>query len=104
MPLYLRFNYLYRDSGNYKKFGHKDYSNPGNLTIEDAEKLLRQYLIDEEFLYPEHAQIPKFRFHRYLDDYSWYEFENLEIVKGKRCNETFEELILRLSQEFHFKF
>jgi hypothetical protein len=61
MPLNLRFHYLYRDSGNYKKFGHKDYSNPGNLTIEEAEKLLRKYLIDKEFFYPEKVGIPSFR-------------------------------------------
>ena len=31
----IRFNYLYRDSGNYKKFGRKKFSNSEQLTIEE---------------------------------------------------------------------
>lgn len=94
----IRFNYLYRDSGNYKKFGHKDYSNPDNMTIEEAESQLREQMISTEFFYPEQAGIPKFRFHRFLDDYSWYEFENLELVAGRRCSESFGELVERLKK------
>jgi len=98
MAINIRFNYLYRDSGNYKKFGHKDYSNPDNLTIEEAERQLREQLISTEFFYPEQAGIPKFRFHRFLDDYSWYEFESLELVAGRRCSESFGELVERLKK------
>jgi len=96
MATNIRFNYLYRDSGNYKKFGHRDYSNPENLTIEDAERQLRELLISTEFFYPEQAGIPKFRFHRYLDDYSWYEFESLELVEGRKCREGISDLINKL--------
>jgi hypothetical protein len=94
----IRFNYLYRDSGNYKKFGHRDYSNPGNLTIEEAEKQIRRHLISEEFFYPEQAGIPKFLFHRYLDDYSWYEFESLELVEGRKGRASIGDLIGKLSR------
>jgi hypothetical protein len=101
MATNIRFNYLYRDSGNYKKFGHKDYSNPDNLTLEEAERQLRECLISTEFFYPKQAGITKFRFHRFLDDYSWYEFENLELVVGRRCRETFGELIKKLSTNYY---
>jgi hypothetical protein len=43
------FNYLYRDSSNYKKFGHKNYFNPENRTLEEAEQQLRKQLISTEF-------------------------------------------------------
>jgi hypothetical protein len=97
-----RFNYLYRDSGNYKKFGHRDYSNPENLTIEEAEKQIRKHLIDGEFFYPEQAGIPKFRFHRYLDDFSWYEFESLENVEGENNKTPINKLIEKLATTLHF--
>jgi hypothetical protein len=103
MVINIRFNYLYRDSGNWNKFGHKDYSNPDNLTLEEAERQLREQLISTELFYPEQAGIIKFRFHRYLDDYSWYEFENLELVEGRRSSESFSELIERFKKNKVFQ-
>jgi len=76
----IRFNYLHRDSGNWKKVGRKLFSNPERLTIEEIERKLRGNLIDEEYFYPDQVGIKKFKFHRYLDDYSWYEFESVEIT------------------------
>lgn len=76
----IQFNYLHRDSKNWKKFGSKLFSNPDHLTIEEIEQTIRQNLIDQEYFYPEQVGIKKFKFHRYLDDYSWYEFESVEIL------------------------
>lgn len=76
----IRFNYLHRDSGNWKKFGYKLFSNPEQLTIEEVKQRIRQNLIDREYFYPEQVGIKKFKVHRYLDDYSWYEFESVEIL------------------------
>lgn len=100
MATNIRFNYLYRDSGNYKKFGHRDYSNPENLPLVEIEKQIRKHLIDEEFFYPDQAGIPKFRFHRYIDDYSWYEFCELERVEGRCSRVTIGELIEKLAIAF----
>lgn len=80
MSEFIRFNYLYRDSGNYKKFGSKIFSNPDQLTIEEIEQKLRQNLIGQEYFYPEKVGIKRFKFHRVLDDYSWYEFESIEEI------------------------
>jgi len=74
----IRFNYLHRDSGNWKKFGSKKFSNPEQLTIEEIDQRIRQNLIDQEYFYPDLVGIKKFRIHRHLDDYSWYEFESVE--------------------------
>ncbi len=92
----IRFHYLYRDSGNYKKFGHKDFSNPDQLSIEQVRLELEQHLIDQSFFYPETVGIKKFRFHRFSDDYSWYEMENVEEVNSGKCKETIIEFINRL--------
>lgn len=80
MPKSIRFNYLYRDSGNYKKYGSKIFSNPEQLTLEEITSHLKAKLIDQQFFYPDMLGIEKFRFHRYLDDTSWYEFESVEEI------------------------
>lgn len=97
----IRFNYLYRDSGNWKKFGSKKFSISEQLTIEEIEQRIRQNLIDQEYFYPEQVGIKKFKFHRYLDDYSWYEFKSIEILESidpfkkdlKSINSFFELII-----------
>lgn len=76
----IRFNYMHRDSGNWKKFGSKLFVNPDQLTLEEIEKKIRANLIDQEYFYPDQVGIKKFKFHRYLDDYSWYEFESVEML------------------------
>lgn len=92
----IRFHYLYRDSGNYKKFGHKDFSNPDQLPVEQVRLELEQRLIDRSFFYPEVVGIKKFRFHRFCEDYSWYEMENVEEVNFGKCKESIIEFIKRL--------
>ena len=92
----IRFHYLYRDSGNYKKFGHKDFSNPTNLYLNDINVELQKVLIDGMFFYPEKVGIRKFLFHRYLDDFSWYEMECIEFVSSGSCKETILDFIDKL--------
>lgn len=94
----IRFYYLYRDSGNYKKFGFKDFSNPLSLTLDEGYRLIRYSLIDSEFFYPEKVGIQKFRFHRYLDDYSWYEFEKIELVDSRKQKQSINEFLNLLEQ------
>lgn len=92
----IRFYYLYRDSGNYKKFGFKDFSNPFSLSLDEIEQTIRKNLISSEFFYPEKIGIQKFNFQRFCDDFSWYEFEKVEFVDSikpqKSINEFFQVL------------
>ena len=83
MPELILFNYLHRDFGNWKTFGYKLFSNLEQLSLAEIEQRIRQHLIDTEFFYPDKVEIKKFRFHRYLDDYSWYEFESVEVVEKR---------------------
>jgi hypothetical protein len=80
----IRFNYLHRDSGNWKKFGSKIFSNPEQLTVKEIEQKIRKNLIDQAYFYPDQVDIKKFKFHRYLGDYSWYEFESVEILENTK--------------------
>lgn len=99
----IRFNYLYRDSGNWKKFGSKKFSNPDKLRVDQLEQAIRQNLIDHEYFYPEQVEIKKFKFHRYLDDYSWYEFETIEMLEDtnppKKKLESINKFLVRLKNE-----
>ena len=94
----IQFHYLFRDSGNYKSFGHKDYSNPNNLSIDFIKQELSQLLIDGIFFYPEHAGIQRFEIHCCCDDYSWYEMVDIEFVEGKSSYIPIEVLINRLKR------
>ncbi|MBL7972334.1 MAG: hypothetical protein JNL03_12535 [Prolixibacteraceae bacterium] len=76
----VRFNYLHRDSGNWKKFGSKKFSNPEQLPMEEITQKIQQNLIDRAYFYPEQVGIKKFRFHRHGDDASWYEFQSVELM------------------------
>jgi hypothetical protein len=93
----IRFNYLYRDSGNYKTFGFKDFANPNNFSLKQIQNEITKKLISSEFFYPEESGIEKFEFHRYGDDYSWYEFESVEVVNGKTPEKTINEFIAGIS-------
>lgn len=83
----VKFNYLHRDSGNWKKFGCKRFSNPEKLPLQEIETKIRQNLIDGMYFYPEKVGIKKFKFHRFCDDYSWYEFESVEVVENIKNKE-----------------
>ncbi|MGE0020110.1 MAG: hypothetical protein AB7S72_10625 [Draconibacterium sp.] len=89
----IRFYYLYRDSGNYKKFGFKDFSNPFSLSLNEIEQTIRENLISTEFFYPEKIGIQKFKFHRYCDDLSWYEFERVEFVESGKLQKSINEFL-----------
>ena len=93
MPQNIRFYFLYRDSGNYKKFGFKDFSNPSSLTLVEIEQAIRSNLISTEFFYPEKVGIQKFRFHRYYDDFSWYEFEKIELLNSRKPRQSIDEFL-----------
>ena len=68
MSVVIRFNYLHRDSGNYKKFGSKEFSNPEQLCVDEIEPLIRQNLIDQEYFYPD-PQVSNSDLHLYFFDH-----------------------------------
>lgn len=92
----IRFHYLYRDSGNYKKFGHKDFSNPTQIPLTEIETAIRKRLISLEFFYPDQLGIRRFLFHRYSDDQSWYEFESIEEIEIHRPMASIEKILFLL--------
>ena len=96
------FYYMHRDSGNWKKFGRKKFSNPEQLSIEEITHQFEERLIDRAYFYPELVGIKKFKFHRSMDDYSWYEFEYVEAFESpdppKKELESISSFILKIKK------
>ncbi len=70
----LKFEYLYRDAGNYKQFGQLIFSNPTHLDLKTATSKIREKLIDTEFFYPAKVGVPHFNKIDFDLNCEWYEF------------------------------
>ena len=65
MRMNMRFEYLYRDAGNFKNWGEIIFSNKNNYDADYLEKLARAVLIDKEFFSANKAKIQNLEFHKY---------------------------------------
>ena len=80
----ISFQYLHRDDGNYKTYGEIIFANKESLSLEEAERILREKLIDSEFFYPSKNDIPFFPEHKnslYFSD--WYEFQEFSYTTAE---------------------
>lgn len=77
----LKFEYLYRDAGNYKQFGQIVIKNPNGLDIKKINEDIRKKLIDGEYFYPKQIGVPKIEIYAFDPemDHEWYEFLNFSI-------------------------
>jgi hypothetical protein len=55
----IKFNYLYRDSGNYKKFVSIIFTNPAEIDLLKLEALIKSKLISETWFYAEEWRLPE---------------------------------------------
>lgn len=78
----IKFNYRYRDAGNYKTYGFVIFCNPDNLELHNIEDAIRKNLIDEEFFDPKTLKVPPLRHSGFKydaeSDHSWNEFDSVE--------------------------
>ncbi len=74
------FEYLYRDSGNNKKWGEVIFANAKGVGKISLERRIRKTIIDEEFFVSENSKLPKLKFSKFDQelDHDWYEFHSLE--------------------------
>ncbi len=72
----ISFEYLYRDTGNFKKWGEVIFSNKNNLDVNYLERQVRSVLIDKEFFVAKKASVPNLQFQEYIEalDHGWHEF------------------------------
>lgn len=93
----LKFNYLYRDSGNYKQFGSIVFSNPNRLSERKVDSALRSLFIDSKYFVHTNFNIPSLFFENTnSEDHDWHEYESIIVTdENPTDNRTIEELIKR---------
>jgi hypothetical protein len=76
----IKLFYLYRDSGNYKKFGSFIFHNPLNISLEEFGKLVNSKLIDGQWFYTFKWGLPDLHFDKWDKelDHCLHEFEGIE--------------------------
>lgn len=72
----VKFEYLYRDAGNYKNWGEVVFSNRNHLSIQDINKTITDHLIDKLYFNSADLKIKELNFlEPDIDlDHSWHEF------------------------------
>ena len=83
------FMYLYRDAGNYKKFGETIFANKNNHSAKFLEKQIQSALISHEFFWAEKSKLPYIGPARYSQelDHGWYELDRVELTDDRPDDE-----------------
>ncbi|MDP9047888.1 MAG: hypothetical protein M3N14_07110 [Bacteroidota bacterium] len=76
----IKFNYLYRDGGNYKNYSSVIFANPDNIDLAELEALIKSKLIYGEWFYVNEWKLPDLHFGTWDNeiDHTFHEFESLE--------------------------
>lgn len=76
----IKFNYLYRDAGNYKVWGFEIFENSNLLSLDIIEPAIRTSLIDGEFFDPKFWKVRQLKHEDWVPelDHTWNEFESIE--------------------------
>ncbi len=94
----IRFEYLYRDAGNFKSWGELVFSNPHNINVNLVKALAENVLIDQAYFVASKANVPDLHFNEYNDqlDHNWHEFHTVaqtEEVTNDSLGRNIEEFI-----------
>ena len=78
----VKFIYLYRDGGNYKKWAEVVFSNPDKLSVESITRALRRSFLQDGLFIARQIRLPEaFLFGRgeaTSDDHCFHEFDHIE--------------------------
>lgn len=80
----IKFNYLYRDGGNYKNWADVTFFNPDNLSVDELLKAFRGAFDDNLFIAHQVRILEVFSFPDGIvtsDDHCYHEFDNVEITE-----------------------
>lgn len=71
----VRFEYLYRDAGNFKNWGEVVFSNPRNINVDLIAAMAAKVLIDHVYFVVLKAGVPDLHFVEYDKelDHDWHE-------------------------------
>ena len=94
----IKFNYLYRDAGNYKLFDSVIFTNKTAMSLEFIKLSIRSKLIDGEYFIPEKWNIPRLSFGDYSpeSDHDYHEFESIEETDEQSTAEDISDFLRRI--------
>lgn len=102
----IKFSYLYRDAGNYKKWSRIVFSNPDNLSPESVEKAVRRFLSQECMFVASQIRVPEcFLFaggYATSDDHCFHEFDQVETTPNAPndlCGRSISQFIGEIERE-----
>ena len=80
----ISFNYLYRDYGNFKRFGSVLFSNPNQRTLAEIDTAIRTCLWDDSIFYAHIWKVPHLFFpeNNAELDHAFHEYESVEEAKS----------------------
>lgn len=71
----VRFEYLYRDAGNFKSWGEVVFSNPRHISADFVVEMAENVLIDHTYFVASKASVPELYFAKHDEelDHGWHE-------------------------------
>lgn len=94
----IRFEYLYRDAGNFKNWGEIVFSNHRNIPADIVASMAEHVLIDHAFFVASKAGVPDLHFadHNEELDHGWHEvygFQSTDDPPNDMRDRNIEEFI-----------
>lgn len=78
----VRFEYLYRDAGNFKNWGEVVFSNASNFTVDHVTAMAEHFLIERTYFVASKADVPDLHFSEYNEklDHDWHEVHAFQVT------------------------
>jgi len=102
----IEFGYLYRDGGNYKKFGKVVFSNSEQLNPEALEAELRRIFGEDELFIASQIRVPEIFLYSdgrlSFDDHCYHEFSSLRAtdeISSDKHNRSIAEFLAEVTRE-----
>jgi hypothetical protein len=102
----VKFNYLYRDAGNYKKWAQVVFSNPDGLALEETNNALRNAFLPDGLFIASQVRLPEAFFsiagEATSDDHCFHEFDVAEMSledSNDRHQRSISEFIAEVEKE-----
>lgn len=78
----VKFEYLYRDAGNFKRWGAVVFSNARNIGRDTLAAISAEALpLDRIYFLPSEVGVPKLRFEEWIEnlDHDWHEIHSFDL-------------------------
>jgi hypothetical protein len=84
----IKFNYEYRDAGNYRVSGDEVFTNPDSLSLLEIESKIKDALISSEFFDPSDWKVKRLKHQDWIPelDHTWNNFDSVDYCDESPTN------------------